>query len=301
MDSSVHQLDLNSLPKWAGLLNRFRVLWVSANSDSGDWLTTALSQDRACKVELVHATSHAQGLQLLREESFDLILVQHVENVLDGPEFVAAFRGGAHEEPLIVMGTEPATTLQPICTEAGADDYLCMQHCSTRGLLWSMSRACQRWELQRENRRLLQNDAQRNQSEQLEAARLLSEQRAMIQSFDPAPRSITLTSRMKGTIPRVSTKPDKLSPTIVESYQGLLRAYVIMGSGTLNREMRELSTSLIEAHASAQQLMLLHLETVESLLQGQGKRSSRHILMRADLLILEILMDLADGYRRNEG
>jgi DNA-binding response OmpR family regulator len=265
MDSSVHQLDLNSLPKWAGLLNRFRVLWVSASSDSGDWLANALSQDRACKVELVHAASHAEGLQLLREESFDLILVQHVENVLDGPEFVAAFRGGAHEEPLIVMGTEPATTLQPICTEAGSDDYLCMQHCSTRGLLWSMSRACQRWELQRENRRLLQNEAQRNQSEQLEAARLLSEQRAMIQSFDPAPRSITLEGRMKHTVPR-SYKPEKFPAAIVESYQGLLRAYVIMGSGTLNREMRELSTALIEAHASAQQLMLLHLETVESLL-----------------------------------
>ena len=36
----------------------------------------------------------------------------------------------------------------------------------------------------------------------------------------------------------------------------------------------------------------------KKLVQGLGNRSARHVMNRADLLVLEVMGHLADGYRR---
>jgi hypothetical protein len=40
------------------------------------------------------------------------------------------------------------------------------------------------------------------------------------------------------------------------------------------------------------------LTVVEELIQGLGSRSARHVMTRADLLILEVTINLAEGYRK---
>jgi hypothetical protein len=37
---------------------------------------------------------------------------------------------------------------------------------------------------------------------------------------------------------------------------------------------------------------------LEELIRGLGSRSTRHVMSRADLLALEMLLHTADGYRR---
>ena len=77
----------------------------------------------------------------------------------------------------------------------------------------------------------------------------------------------------------------------------MLRTYVIMGSGNLADELRRLSELLIAAGLTARQTMQLHLHVLEELVHGLGTRSARHVMTRADLLVLEVLLHLADGYR----
>ena len=72
-----------------------------------------------------------------------------------------------------------------------------------------------------------------------------------------------------------------------------------MGSGNLGDELRRLARLLVAAGISAQQTARLHLDVVKEMIQGLGARSSRHIMTRADLLILEVMMHLGEGYRRN--
>jgi hypothetical protein len=45
-------------------------------------------------------------------------------------------------------------------------------------------------------------------------------------------------------------------------------------------------------------LLDVHLERVEALVQGLGNRSARHVLARADLLALELMMALGEHYRQ---
>jgi hypothetical protein len=55
---------------------------------------------------------------------------------------------------------------------------------------------------------------------------------------------------------------------------------------------------LVVAGLTARQTMQLHLEVLGELVHGLGARSTRHVMTRADLLALELLRHLAEGYRR---
>jgi len=44
--------------------------------------------------------------------------------------------------------------------------------------------------------------------------------------------------------------------------------------------------------------MNLHLHVLEELVRGLGSRSTRHVMTRADLLALEVMVHLAEGYRQ---
>jgi hypothetical protein len=48
---------------------------------------------------------------------------------------------------------------------------------------------------------------------------------------------------------------------------------------------------------TARQAVQLHLHVLEEMIRGLGNRSSRHVMNRADLLILEVIVDLAESYR----
>jgi hypothetical protein len=78
----------------------------------------------------------------------------------------------------------------------------------------------------------------------------------------------------------------------------MLRAYVVMGAGNLLDEMTLLANLLADAGVSAQRTMQLHVHVLEELIGSLGNRSARHVMSRADLLVLEVMAHLADGYRR---
>jgi hypothetical protein len=78
----------------------------------------------------------------------------------------------------------------------------------------------------------------------------------------------------------------------------MLRAYVVMGAGNLVDEMTTLAGLLADAGVSARQTMQLHVHVLEELIGTLGNRSARHVMTRADLLVLEVMAHLADGYRR---
>ncbi len=70
-----------------------------------------------------------------------------------------------------------------------------------------------------------------------------------------------------------------------------------MGSGNMADEMDRLAELLASAAITTQQAMLLHLHVLEEMISGLGSRSARHVMNRADMLILEIMIHLAEQYR----
>lgn len=284
------------LAPWGTLPPRLDALYVTTAGRPVEPLRELLAADSAMRVELQSTLRAAAGLTRLREANFDAVLVQHDPPELDALDFAEALRGGGGEDPLIVVGTPCEGALAPLCHEAGADAYLSLGEASPRHVIWTLARAVEWRRLVRENRRLAQLERQRLRLEHGEAERLLREQRDLIRDLedlsDNAPRLSPAAPPAHDGTPGAPIADD-----LIVQYRDLLRAYVIMGSGTLAAEIGGLAAQIAAAGLSASKVMQLHLHVVEEVLRGLGTRGVRHVMSRADLLILDLLIHLAERSR----
>jgi hypothetical protein len=207
---------------------------------------------------------------------------------LDALDLIEGYLAGGANEPFLVLGTQSEQEMAALCYEVGADGYLCVHTATTRNLIWTLSRAVERHQLLRENHRLGLAEQSRLQREHDEADKLISQQRALIGDLES----------LRQERPCEKTVSLQLPNELISHYRELLRTYVIMGSGNLGCELKRLAELLVAAGMTAQQTMQLHLRAVEELVHGLGARSSRHVMTRADLLGLEVMVHLAEGYRQ---
>lgn len=289
-----------------------RVVFISDRQRTGGWLADALAAESGRQVVLEEIGGAAAGLARLRDEAFDAILVSHEPGELNAVELVAGCRAGGSEEAILVLGNQSEQQMAALCFAAGADAYLCAHTTTTQNLLWVVARAVQRHELTRDNRRLKLAERQRLQRERDEAERLLVQQRALISDLEAIQRSGEPRSGKASASRRerphdhpgcategssAENPPAGLPPELIQHYRELLRTYVIMGSGNLAAEMNRLAALLTTSGVSARQTMQLHLHVLEELVRGLGTRSTRHVMTRADLLALEMMVHLAEAYR----
>ena len=298
---------------WHGLPLIMRVLFVTNSQRTGGWLAEAFATDSATDVQIREVVGALAGLAQLRDETYDAVLVAHDPNELNALSLIDGYRAGGAEEPIVVLGLQSEQEMAALCFEAGADSYVCVNTSTTRNLVWVVARAVQRHQLVRENRRLNLAEKQRLQREHEEADRLLDQQRTLITdmeairrrefplaSFDPETEPATGESA-KGDPGSGVREPIEISirlpDELINHYRELLRTYVIMGSGNLAPELCRLAALLATAGVTAAQTVQLHVCVLEELIHGLGSRSTRHVMMRADLLVLEIMSHLAEGYR----
>lgn len=294
-------------PAGSGLPARMKVLYITTLHRTGGWLTEAFAADSAAQIFLEEVVGVTAGLSRLRDEVFDAVLVSHEPGVLDALDLIEGLRAGGNEEPMILLGSLPAQEIDALCYEVGADDYCCVAETTVRGLLWKFAHAIERGQLVRENRRLVQAERQRLQQEHYEAERLLDQQRALIADLEVIGSSekkscgdeeVAPEDCLALTVTAAAEVPPELPEALFSHYRELLRTYVIMGAGNLSKEMLELAELLANSNVSAQRAMQLHVQVLEELVQGLGNRSARHVMNRADLLVLEVMGHLADGYRQ---
>jgi CheY-like chemotaxis protein len=269
----------NSTVPWGQMPPALHVLYITTRARTGAWLAEAFAADSAAEILLDQVLGSAAGLARLRDEPFDAVLVSHEPGELDALALIEAYRAGGADEPIVVLGTQSEQEMAVLCYEVGADSYVCVNTATTRNLIWMVVRAVQRHQLSRENRRLNQAERTRLQREHEESQRLLEQQRSLLGHAPHSP-------------------PFSLPAELVAHYRELLRTYVIMGSGNLACELSRLAELLVSAGLTARQAIELHLTVLEELLHGLGTRSTRHVMTRADLLALELLLCLADGYRQ---
>ena len=288
-----------STTPWGCLPARMRVLFVSGRQRSGEWLAESIATDSASEVLLEKSTGMAAGLARLRNEVFDAVLLSHEVEGFDALELLDAVRAGSSDEqPVIVLGQQSEQEMTAVCLESGADAYVCASTATVRSLLWVIARAMERHRLLRDNRHLQNSQRHHLEADGNEAIRLLQQQRKMLHQLDAdqldeTPGIDLAGGNSESTLESTPTLPRQL----VEHYQELLRAYVIMGSGNLAPEMSQLAEVLAASKVSARQAMLLHLSVLEEMVVSLGNRSARHVMNRADMLVLELMGKLAERYR----
>ncbi len=132
-----------------------------------------------------------------------------------------------------------------------------------------------------------------------ESEKLLDQQRSLINGLGELSQARDISDTGIASHPApIPTAPAEVSTTLMSAYRELLRAYVIMGSGNLAAETGSLVQTLSSLDTPAARVMQLHLHVLEETLRGLGGRSARHVMARADLLVLEVLAQLAERYRQ---
>ncbi|HVA51420.1 MAG TPA: hypothetical protein VNH11_34075 [Pirellulales bacterium] len=291
-----HSLLAAPLSPWATLPKAARLLLVATKHDAAEWLRGLFESDRAMAVTIDVAIGAAAGLATLRSQAYDAVLVRHVPDDLDAIQFIEAHRAQAADDPLVVLGDCPEHSFAPHCYEVGADGYLPIRTASPRQLIWVIGRAIEWRRLLRENRRLAERDRQRLKLEHREAERLLAQQRTFVGDLHDIPAHADATAAFD--LAPAADGPLELPSALVDRYRELLRAYVIMGSGNLAAETAALVDALHARGLPAPRVMQFHVCALEETLRGLGGRSSRHVMARADLLVLEVMVQLAERFRK---
>ena len=284
---------------------RMKLLYITTLRHAHGWLAEAFAADSATEIALEEVIGATAGMARLREEAFDAVLVMHHPGVLDALDFVEGLRTGGSDDPVIVLGGETEQELSALCFEVGADGYCSVETTTTRSLIWTIARAMHYQQVIRENRQLVQAQQQRLAQEHQEAERLLTQQRALIQELEQLRRtesnvarpSLAESMRASRESARLAAG-ERLPVDVTERYREMLRAYVIMGSGNMTHEMNRLAELLVQKGINPQRAMQLHVEVLEELIAGLGNRSARHVMNRADLLALEVMMHLGEAYRQ---
>lgn len=279
MSASSHSAD--ALP------GELRLLCVDRREPSWTNLALHLSEWGCHEPRFRWRQGTDQVLTLLREEPFDCVVIGALkadpwitdEELLEFLEVVGADGG---RTPLLVLSDRLDDELLRRLSRFECELLSAAAGWRSPALPAWIGRTLQRFELMRECQRFSTADMRRTVRERDEAESLLEQQRRLL----AAPAADAETSN------------DDLPEEINGYYQELLRTYVIMGSGNLEDDIRRLAELFALAGIGPRSVLRLHLDRVESMVRGLGTRSARHVMARADILAMELIIELGECFRR---
>ena len=230
-------------------------------------------------------------LAVLREQRFDLVLLfvpsDSESSSTEKLDLVRAMRTSGHDDPVVIVGYELADAFVDESFHLNCELISSNQLWDCPSIVAAVQKAVAQVDICRENQRLGVAHQRRSRQDHGEAIRLLEQQQRLV-------------SRHSGDETESFTGPDQARESIERFYDELVRTFVIMGSGSLEREIDQLAELLVDAGFSPRDALQMHLRRVEHLVEGLGHRSGRHVMSRVDLLALELMTKLAERFYANQ-
>lgn len=289
----------------------FKVLFISEVRPV--WVSLALRLDATgCSEPRFEWVSTAEeALTQLRKDSFDCLLIQFDEVLKKSRlELLNAIRISGCHEPVVLLLSHPDDQVTLAACENQAEILVSPAMWESPALLSVVRRALFVQQLTEENHQLQVDKHRRLIRERDEAERLLNQQRSIVEELQTLVYPDAINEMQSETAggrklnPRESDAATELSRIpfeVRDYYHELLRTYVIMGAGSLKDEILQIAELLAAVDLTPPQVLEFHLECVELIVKGLGNRSSRHVMSRADLLALEMMVHLGECYQKKNG
>jgi len=273
-----------------------RLLCVSVQEPSWTVLALLLDQFGCREPQFRWCSSSLQALAALRDETYDCLIVDDSDPSLRAPALVEAAAADGCAEAILVLATPGDDQHLADLSRFDCEVLVSVSGWQSRTLPQWIARTIDRSQMARENLRLAGADQRRTSRDRDETDQLLEQQRRIVLEHAEAGR-LLLGSRTESP-DSFDEQLQRLPAEVVAIYQDLLRSYVMMGTGSLATEIRKLAQLLVVAGLSPTAALHVHLERVEELIRGLGTRSSRHVMTRADLLALELMIEIGECYRQ---
>ena len=280
------------------LAGRLRLLCVTPVEPSWTVLALLLARCGCHEPQFRWRPDAAAALAAMREEPFDCILLQ-TGHAGFGPaeagDFLSAAAAAGSFDPLLLLLPAADADAQAALGEFECEVLISESGLHARALPVWIARAMERTHRLREIARLSSSEQRRAVRDRGETDALLEQQRRIV--HEPAPHSA-----FAGVPISDDAEPDaeslrELPPQVTAWYEELLRTAVMMGAGSLSDEVRRLAQLLVAGGLSPRAALRLHLERVEDLISGLGSRSSRHVMNRADMLAMELMIQIGECWR----
>jgi len=292
-----------------------RLLCVASGEPQWAGLTLLLETAGCLQPHFRWVSTAHEVLEILRSESPDCILIHPdsglltaEETAIDAQTLLPAIRAAGCDDPTIVLADSLSDDKWAIAYDNDCEVLVSASGWESPALLPAIARAIARADLVRDHHRLTLMARRRLVRERDEAEHLLAQQRQMIRDLENL-AALSTDSVGKGPADTHSespaaghtvsmTAPDRLPAELHISYHELLRTYVIMGSGSLGSDITRMAEAFSLAQLSPREVLQFHVTRVEILVRGLGSRSTRHVIARADLLALELMIRLAECYQQ---
>jgi len=287
---------------------RLKMLFISEKRPV--WVSLALRLDAigCSEPRFEWASTSEEAFRLLRNESYDCLLMGiDSRSKTNQLELLNAIRVSGCHEPIVLVLSVPDDQVVLAGCEFQTEILVSTAMWESPALLGTMKRSMLVHQLSEENHRLTVENHRRLIRERDEAERLLKQQRSMVEelhtlaypnAFEEAESVLSLSRSSNHTESGQVSGEFQIPLEVQDYYHELLRTYVIMGSGSLKEEILQIAELLATANLTPGQVLEFHLECVEVIVKGLGNRSSRHVMARADLLALEIMVHLGECYQK---
>lgn len=269
-----------------------RLLCVGAEEPSWALLTMQLGSQGCHEPQFRWSSTANEALTILRREIFDSVIIV-TDGLETGNDFgwstifalVDAVRAGGHDEPVLLV--TPRVSDEQIAQLSRIDcEILCSkQSWNSQALVPLTLRMVYRSHTLQATLKLKHSQRRQLSREKNEAERFLSEQQRMIQDV-----------RLMGHRTRGAESVPAISDELCRYYETLLRTHGMMGEGSLSVEVSQLAKILCQSGIDPGTVLEMHLRQTENLISRAGNRSSRHLVSRADLLAIELLLYMGQFY-----
>ncbi len=267
------------------LPHRLRLLCVGPLEPPWALISLRLDAAGCAEAEFRWHSEAASAFTLLRRERFDCILTCDDRTTAGTMSFSTSFieglRASGADDAVVVLLLQPNDEVFGRFDELDCEVLISPHGWHSRSLIAVLRRALSRGEVGREVHSLEQTVRTQRLRERDEADALLLQQRAVIGKD------------ANGRTSKMAAIPQRAQ----DFYRDLLRTFVMMATGTLQDDVRQLTEILALADVPPQNVMEMHLDQVARLIAGLGGRSSRHVLARADILALDLMTQLGESYR----
>lgn len=284
-----------------GLPTRLRLLCVGSVEPSWVSLTLELDALGCTEPNFRWVSTAGEALALLRDESFDCLLIRSAAPREDDLLSLArGIRAGGCADPIVIVTVAIDDETWAQALRLDVDLLATAKGWESSALVQTIQRAVERGRMLQDIDRLATADRRRLLRERDEADYLLNQQRRILAALEQLAGAPAEEGGAHDPAAGISSGARLGLPAEFDDYyQELLRTYVIMGSGNLATEVVKLAEVLAQAGLAPREVLDLHLSRVEKLVRGLGNRSTRHVMARADLLALELLINLGECYRRS--
>lgn len=295
----LHDLAGDTSMKAAVLPQRLRLLCVSPEEPSWTLLALNLARQGCREPQFRWSEEAADALAAMREAPFDCAVVlagRGREGRRDATALLSVLTAAGSMDPVLILTRQADDELLGELSAAECEVLVSEAGWQSPALPVWIARATARIQRLRDNARLVSAEQRRAARERSEAGSALQEQRRFLeeQGRRSAFENISLETADDA---RDGLRGRELPPQVSEYYEQLLRTTVMMGTGSLSGEVRHLAQLLVVSGLTPRAALRLHLDRVERLIRGLGARSARHVMARADLLAMELMIQIGECYR----